>query len=195
MLPLLDLAQRQNDNFLSLSAMLKVAQILGVPPMRVFETASFYTMFHREPVGKYFIQLCGTTPCMACGAGEIKKTIEEELGISDGETTPDGLFTLLEVECLGACVNAPMVQLNDDFYECLTVQTTKELIAACRAGQPPPMNKWGSLPMNGQLSCEGPLGQTSLKGKHLCPGDIMRPLSDLKKQVYPASVKAAMFYQ
>jgi len=99
------------------------------------------------------------------------------------------------VECLGACVNAPMLQLNDDFYECLTVDTVKELIAACRAGAPPPMNKWGSLPMNGQLSCEGPRGKTSLKDKPYGPGEYVRPLSDFKQQVDPASVRDAMFYQ
>ena len=91
----------------------KVADIIGVNPMRVYEVATFYTMFNREPVGKYFIQLCGTTPCMACGAQEIKTTIQEHLGLSDSKaSTDDGLFTLLEVECLGACVNAPMVQVG-----------------------------------------------------------------------------------
>jgi NADH dehydrogenase (ubiquinone) flavoprotein 2 len=192
MLPLLDLAQRQNNNWLPLSAMNKVAQVLGVNPMRVYEVATFYTMFHREPVGKYYIQLCGTTPCMACGAQEIKKTIEKHLNIHDGETTKDGLFTLLEVECLGACVNAPMLQLNDDFYECLTPETTIELLEACKKGMPPPMNKWGSLPMNGQLSCEGPQGKTSLKTKKYGPGDFVR--QDLKPQVDPASIRDAMFY-
>jgi NADH dehydrogenase (ubiquinone) flavoprotein 2 len=192
MLPLLDLAQRQNNNFLPLTAMNKVAAMLGVNPMRAYETASFYTMFHREPVGKYFIQLCGTTPCMACGALEIKEVIEKHLGIHDGETTKDGLFTLLEVECLGACVNAPMIQLNDDFYECLTPKTTIELLEACKKGQPPPMNKWGSLPMNGQLSCEGPMGKTSLKTKRYGPGDFVR--TDLKPTVDPASVRDAMLY-
>ena len=78
--------------------------------MRVYETATFYTMFNREPVGKYFIQLCGTTPCMACGSELILSTIEKHLGITSGHTTKDKMFTLLEVECLGACVNAPMVQ-------------------------------------------------------------------------------------
>lgn len=111
-IPLLDLAQRQNGNFLSLAAMNKVAEIIGVNPMRVYEVATFYTMFNREKVGKYFIQLCGTTPCMACGAQEIKSTIQKHLGLEDKQnSTPDGMFTLLEVECLGACVNAPMVQV------------------------------------------------------------------------------------
>lgn len=112
-IPLLDLAQRQNDNFLTLAAMKKVAEIIGVKPVRVYEVATFYTMFNREKVGKYFIQLCGTTPCQACGAGEIKQAIQSHLGLKPGEEhTEDGLFTLREVECLGACVNAPMVQVS-----------------------------------------------------------------------------------
>ena len=115
-IPLLDLAQRQCGNFLPVAAMDKVAAVCGVPAVRVYEVASFYTMFNRERVGKYFIQLCGTTPCMVNGAVEIKEAICKHLGIEDGETTKDGLFTLKEVECLGACANAPMVQINDDFY-------------------------------------------------------------------------------
>ena len=85
-------------------------------------------MFNREPVGKYFIQLCGTTPCMVCGAYDIMHTIEAHLGIKAGETSPDGLFTLTEVECLGACVNAPMIQVNDMFFEDLTPETTVKLL-------------------------------------------------------------------
>ncbi|GBG28217.1 NADH dehydrogenase ubiquinone flavoprotein 2, mitochondrial [Hondaea fermentalgiana] len=192
-IPLLDLAQRQNNNFLPVAAMNKVAEILGANPMRVYEVATFYTMFNRQPVGKYFIQLCGTTPCMACGAGEIKQTITDHLGIKNGETTKDGKFTLLEVECLGACINAPMVQINDDFYEMLTKETTIELLEACAKDQPPPMTKWGSLPMNGQLSCEGPLGKTSLKESW--PGIEKFMRKDLEKKVDPASIKEAMHYE
>ena len=193
-IPLLDLAQRQNDNFLTLSAMNKVAKILGVAPMRVYEVATFYTMFNREKVGKYFIQLCGTTPCMICGSEEIKATIEDHLGIGNNETTEDGLFTLREVECLGACSNAPMVQLNDDFYENLTPETTRQLLDACKEGKPPSMTKWGSLPMNGQLSCEGPQGKSNLNSPPHKPGHGFRSdLDDLPK-VDPASVKEHMMY-
>ena len=113
----------------------KVAAMVGVAPMRVYEVATFYTMFNREPVGKYFIQLCGTTPCMVCGSEAIKKAIEDKLGIKEGETTKDGLFTLREVECLGACANAPMVQLNDDYYECLTPKSVGDLLDACARGE------------------------------------------------------------
>lgn len=193
-MPLLDLAQRQNDNFLTLSAMNKVAEIINVSPARVYEVATFYTMYNREKVGKYFIQLCGTTPCMACGAMEIKSTIEKHLNIHDGDTTKDGLFTLREVECLGACVNAPMVQINDDFYENLTAESTIELLDACSAGKPPMMTKWGSLPMNGQLSSEGPQGKTSLTTPHPGPGAYMRPDEDLAPVLDPATVKEHMHY-
>ena len=109
--------------------------------MAVYEVATFYTMFNRAKVGKYFIQLCGTTPCMVCGSEEIKQTITDHIGIKNGETTDDHLFTLLEVECLGACVNAPMVQINDDFYECLTPETTRQQLDHLREKGPMPMTK------------------------------------------------------
>lgn len=193
MIPLLDLAQRQSGGWLPIAAMNKVAQICEVAPVRVYEVASFYTMFNRTPVGKYFIQLCGTTPCMICGSNDIRQTIEKHLGIKNGETTSDGLFTLLEVECLGACANAPMVQLNDDYYECLTPKTTIELLEACKKGMPPPMGKWGSLPMNGQVSCEGPKGKTSLTWKEPVPSKV-DPDRFKGGEVDPASVKKHMAY-
>jgi NADH dehydrogenase (ubiquinone) flavoprotein 2 len=191
MIPLLDLAQRQKGGWLPLAAMNKVAQICEVAPVRVYEVASFYTMFNRNPTGTYFLQLCGTTPCMICGAQDIKRTIETHLGITNGETTADGLFTLLEVECLGACANAPMIQLNDDYYESLTPKTVIELIEACKAGKPPPMGKWGSLPMNGQLSCEGPRGKTTLFTIPVVEIDATRFSAG---EVDPASVKKHMAY-
>ncbi|KAF0684631.1 Aste57867_23435 [Aphanomyces stellatus] len=194
-IPLLDLAQRQHGGWLPLAAMNKVARIVDVKPIQVYEVATFYTMFNREKVGKYFIQLCGTTPCMICGSEEIKKTIEDHLGIKEGETTSDDLFTLREVECLGACSNAPMVQINDDFYENLTPETTRQLLDACKKNQPPPMNKWGSLPMNGQLSCEGPQGKPALKwAEHPPAGFRMRPDSDLVPKVDPKKIKEEMLY-
>ena len=114
------------------------------------------------------------------------------MGIKNGETTKDGLFTLLEVECLGACANAPMIQMNDDYYECLTPKTTIELLEACKAGNPPKMGKWGSLPMNGQVSCEGPLGKTSLFDEPVAPKVAEGRFKD--GEVDPASVKAHMAY-
>mmetsp|Transcript_11164 Transcript_11164/g.16171 ORF Transcript_11164/g.16171 Transcript_11164/m.16171 type:complete len:269 (-) Transcript_11164:207-1013(-) len=191
-IPLLDLAQRQHGGWLPVAAMDKVAQIVETDPARVYEVASFYTMFNRTKTGKYFLQLCGTTPCMICGSEDIKQTIESHLGIKNGETTKDGLFTLLEVECLGACANAPMIQMNDDYYECLTPKTTIELLEACKEGKPPVMGKWGSLPMNGQVSCEGPLGKTSLLSEPEPPKVEEGRFKDGK--VDPASVKAHMAY-
>lgn len=193
-IPLLDLAQRQSGGWLPLAAMDKVAKICEVAPIRVYEVACFYTMFNREKVGKYFIQLCGTTPCMICGSEDIKKTIEDHLGIKEGTTSADGLFTLREVECLGSCANAPMIQMNDDYYECLTPKTTIELLEACKKGNPPKMGKWGSLPMNGQVSCEGPQGKTTmLNGPH-GPEHMFRT-DDLSPRVNPADIAKAHGYQ
>lgn len=116
MIPLLHLGQKQLG-WTSISVMNEVARILEVPPMRVYEVATFYTMFNREPVGRYFLQVCTTTPCQLCGSGKILETLKRELGgIEVGQTTPDGLFTLVEVECAGACVNAPVLAINDDYY-------------------------------------------------------------------------------
>lgn len=97
LLPVLFIAQKQNDNFLSLSAMKKVAEVLEIPEVDVFEVASFYTMYNREKVGKYHLQFCGTTPCMIRGSREVMKACEDHLGIKCGETTPDGMFTIVEV--------------------------------------------------------------------------------------------------
>ena len=191
-IPLLDLAQRQSGGWLPLAAMDKVAKIVDVHPMRVYEVATFYTMFNREKVGKYFLQLCGTTPCMICGSEDISRTIQSHLGIKEGETTEDGLFTLREVECMGACANAPMIQMNDDYYECLTPKTTIELLEACKKGKPPPMGKWGSLPMNGQVSCEGPKGKTSLFEITAPKVDVTR--FEAGKKEAPKELKEAMGY-
>jgi len=132
-MPILDLGQRQHG-FTSLSVMNEVARILEMPPMRVYEVATFYTMYNRSPVGKFHVQLCTTTPCQlgGCGSDAIVKAMTSHLGIHPGQTTPDGLFTLVEVECLGACVNAPMVQINDDYYEDLTPESSVQLLQALK---------------------------------------------------------------
>src|SRR6202046_5288740 len=119
-IPLLDIAQRQNDNWLTREAMDYVADLLEMPRVRVYEVATFYTMFNKDKVGKNFIQICTTTPCWLRGSADIKKKCHEKLGVGDGEITADGKFSYIEVECLGACVNAPMVQINDDYFEDLT---------------------------------------------------------------------------
>ena len=138
-MPLLDLAQRQvakegakasppYGGWISRAAMDHIADLLDMPAMKVYEVASFYSMYNMAPVGKYLIQICGTTPCWLCGSDKITKTCKEKLGVGMHETTEDGKFTLMEVECLGACVNAPMVQINDDYYEDLTSETMSEII-------------------------------------------------------------------
>ena len=156
-LPLLDLAQRQNDNWLPRAAMDYIAGLLDMAPIRVYEVATFYTMFNLQPVGKWFFQICTTTPCWLRGSDDVVKTCESKLGIHMGESTADGLFTLREVECLGCCVNAPVIQVNDDVYEDLDVASTAKLIDACRAGNPPPV---GSLA--GRKSSAPASGQTTL---------------------------------
>lgn len=127
-LPLFDLAQRQNGGWLSSSCIAYVAELLEISYMRAYEVVTFYTMFNLNPVGKYHIQVCGTTPCCIMGAEEIKKKIKSKLGINFGETTEDKIFTLTEVECLGACVNAPVVQINDDYHECLNEEKINDII-------------------------------------------------------------------
>lgn len=127
-LPLLDLAQRQNDGWLSVATMEYVADLVAEPYMRVYEVASFYTMFNLKPVGKHHIQLCGTTPCWLMGAEDVKHAFENATKIKCGQTSSDGLFTISEVECLGACRNAPVVQINDDFYEDLNAEKIEKIV-------------------------------------------------------------------
>lgn len=177
-IPLLDLAQRQAGGWLPISAMHAVADMLSMPKMRVYEVATFYTMFNRlnkinflsstpqsklyinrKPVGKHFVQVCTTTPCWLRGSENIMNCLHKKLGIKNGETTTDGQFSLLEVECLGACVNAPMMQINDNYYvisqpfnfipvvlltiekmytqEDLTEKDTEEIIDDLKAGREP----------------------------------------------------------
>lgn len=143
-LPLLDLAQRQmgrttGSAWIPTVAMDEIARILSMPPIRVYEVATFYLMFNMAPVGKYHLQVCTTTPCWLRGSDDIVAACRHETGIKGWkETSADGLFTMTEVECVGACVNAPILQVNDDFYEDLDAESTKTLLAALRAGAPPP---------------------------------------------------------
>jgi NADH-quinone oxidoreductase E subunit len=141
LVPLLDLAQRQiggeGKGWLSRAAMDVVAAMLGVPPARAYEVATFYTMFNLKPVGKYHVQLCRTTPCWLRGGEAIAEACCKKLGIQIGEVTADGKFSLQEVECLGACSNAPVVQINDDFYEDLTPEKMEALLEALRFDEKP----------------------------------------------------------
>lgn len=147
-LPLLDLAQRQCKGWLPQGAIETVAVILEMPLIRVYEVASFYTMFNLKPVGKHHIQLCRTTPCWLKGSEGIQSVCESHLGIKPGEVTPDGKFSLIEVECLGACVNAPIVQINDDYYENLTLDSMKAILQNLATGKPAIIEKTSSTKQN-----------------------------------------------
>lgn len=164
-MPLLDIAQRQVGidgasatppfgGWIPRAAMDKIGEIVAQPAVKVYEVATFYSMYNLEPVGKYQIQLCTTTPCWLCNAGGIQKAIEEHLGIHMGDTTADGYFTMVEVECLGACVNAPMVQINDDYYEDLTPDNIKILLDDLRAGRPASVGSQKGR--RGSMAIDGP---------------------------------------
>lgn len=165
-LPLLHLAQRQNDGWLPRAALDYVAEFLGMPPMRVYEVATFYTMYNLKPVGRHHVEVCTNIACWLRGSDEIVDACQRKLGIGLGETTEDGLFTLSEAECLGACVNAPMMQIGDDYFEDLTAETTEVIIDKLRAGgQPQPGSQIGrhsSEPVTGltSLTSVSPVGDS-----------------------------------
>lgn len=156
-MPLLDLAQRQNAGWLPQAAIEYVAEFLDMPPMRVYEVATFYTMYNLEPVGRHHVQVCTNLSCLLRGAEDIVRACREALDVKVGEMTADGEFTLDEVECLGACVNAPMMQIGDDYYEDLSPETTRQILDDLKAGRTP---KTGS--QTGRRSCEPAGGLTSL---------------------------------
>jgi len=156
-MPLLDLAQRQNDNFLSQAAMDYVAELLDMPTIRVYEVATFYTMYNLKPVGKHHVQVCTNLPCWLRGSDKIMGACKKVLEIGNGQTTEDGMFTLSEVECLGACVNAPMMQINDDYFEDLDEESTLAVLSELKAGKTP---KAGS--QINRFTCEPESGLTSL---------------------------------
>ncbi|MET4665122.1 NAD(P)H-dependent oxidoreductase subunit E [Sphingomonas sp. PvP056] len=140
-IPFLDLAQRQvgeetqTQGWLPVPVIEFVARQIGVPYMRVYEVATFYTMFNMAPVGRFHVQVCGTTPCLLGGSDDVLAACKNK-GLIKGRTTPDGMFTLTEVECLGACANAPMVQINDDNFEDLDYDRTSALLEALANGTP-----------------------------------------------------------
>lgn len=141
-IPLLDLAQRQigeetnTQGWLPIPVIEFIAHQLNMPPIRAYEVATFYTMFNLAPVGRFHVQVCGTTPCMLRGSDDVLAACYEK-GLRKGSTTPDGLFTLTEVECLGACANAPMVQINDDNFEDLTFDSMTAVLDALAKGESP----------------------------------------------------------
>ena len=154
-IPLLWRAQEQADGWLPEPAIRHVADMLGMPYIRALEVATFYTMFNLEPVGKYLVQLCGTTPCMLRGAEEIKKVCRRRIGEPE-QVSADGKFSWREVECLGACVNAPMVQINYDYYEDLDKKSFTEILDRLAAGKKvtpgPQVERQLSAPIDGQTT-------------------------------------------
>lgn len=150
-MPLLHLAQKQvarhgpwgpykkGGGWVPRAAMDKIAALIGEPPIKVYEVATFYSMYNLQPVGEYLIQICTTSPCMlgGCGAEMIVETCKKHLDIGFEQTTADGKFTLKEVECIGACVNAPVVQINDDYYEDLTPETLVAILEQLARGETP----------------------------------------------------------
>lgn len=169
MMPLLDLAQRQvgekgasakppYGGWISRAAMDEIARIIGVAPMKVYEVATFYSMYNLAPVGKYLVQVCTTTPCWLCGSSKIVDACEKSLGVHMGDSTKDGMFTTMEVECLGACANAPMVQINDEYYEDLTQESMTKILDSLKKDVVP-----AAGPQNGRKKAEAITGQTTLK--------------------------------
>ena len=127
-MPLLYLAQKQNQNWIPLAAIKYIAKYLSMPYISVYEVATFYTMYNLAPVGKHFIQVCTTTPCLIRGADKIVKICKEKISPKEGEISKENDCSWIEVECLGACVSAPMVQINDDYYEDLDEKSTREIL-------------------------------------------------------------------
>lgn len=169
-LPLLWLAQYQMKRLTGSAwvpkvAMDVIAERLGMAPIRVYEVATFYTMFNLRPVGTWHLQVCTTTPCWLRGSDDVAAACRAATGITGwGETSADGLFTMSEVECLGACVNAPMIQVNDDFYEDLDAERTTALIAALRENRPPPPGS-----MSGRQTSAPEGGPTTLTTLQFAP--------------------------
>ena len=134
---LLYIAQRQNDNWIPLAAMKYIAKFLNMPYIKVYEVATFYSMYNLSPVGKYFVQVCTTTPCMIRGANKIVEACREKISENELELSEDKLCSWIEVECLGACVNAPMMQINDDYYEDLDKEKTLKIFDTILKGETP----------------------------------------------------------
>ena len=167
-IPLLYVAQRQMGRLTGSAwvprvAMDVIGERLSMPPIRVYEVATFYFMFNMKPIGRFHLQLCGTTPCMLRGSDDVMRACHDAAHVKVGQTSEDGLFTLTEVECLGACVNAPVLQVDDDYYEDLDYDRTVALIEALKRGERP---KPGST-IGRQTSAPdgGPLTLTQVPGE------------------------------
>jgi NADH-quinone oxidoreductase, E subunit len=135
-MPLLYLAQRQNDNWIPLAAMKYIAKFLSMPYINVYEIATFYSMYNLSPVGKYFVQVCTTSPCLIRGADRLVKVCKEKISSKERQLSENKRCSWTEVECLGACVNAPMMQVNDDYYEDLNENNAREIIGSLLDDKP-----------------------------------------------------------
>jgi len=190
-IPILWKAQAQCGGWLPQKAIEAVAELLGMAKIRVLEVATFYTMFNLSPVGKYHVQFCGTTPCLLRGADGLKKVLHEKIG-EENEVTADGKFSWVEVECLGACVNAPMVQINADYYEDLTPESMTRIINDLAAGKTPKpgpqIDRQNSAPVGGPMTLTDPSLYAS-GAAHRPDGD--RPDSEGKKPGEAANVHEA----
>lgn len=147
LLPVLHIAQQELGGYLSVDTMDYVASLLEIQPIEVYEVATFYSMFHLQPEGKYVIEVCQTGPCALCGGERILEHLENVLGIKNGETTSDGLFTLRTVECLGSCGTAPVMQVNTEFYESMTHEKIDQIIEDLKnkRNQQPSETRWAEL--------------------------------------------------
>ena len=154
-MPFLDIAQRQNNNWLSQDCIEYVADQLEMPFIKVWEIVTFYTMYNTPPVGKNFVQVCTTTPCWLRGSEHVVRACKEIISENPTEVSSDNLFSWMEVECLGACVNAPMIQINDDFYEDLNYESTKNLLLSLIDNKP--------LQVGSQIGRQGSKGVSDVK--------------------------------
>lgn len=186
-IPLLDLAQRQ-EGWISRPAIEEIAKILGMAPIRVLEVATFYTMFSLHPVGRHHVQVCTNLPCQLRGADGVVAACRSKLGIELGETTADGQFTLAEVECSGACVNAPVVQIGDDYFEDVDAASMGKILDALKRGERPPHG-----PQNGRTHSAPAGKRTSLNDAPTPPPrqDLAAAKAAYEKAKAEAAAKAA----
>ncbi len=193
-LPLLDIAQRECGNWVPVAAMEHIAELLDMPYIRVYEVTTFYSMFNLAPVGKHFVQVCRTTPCWLRGSDAITKACLKRAGTKKlGENSADGNFTIVEVECLGACVNAPMVQINDDYYEDLTPEQMAAVMDDLAAGKKPAIGtqiaRQNSAPVGGATVLKAvPKTKPAVK-KAVAPKKATKPAEKAKAAVKKAPVK------
>ncbi|MCB1884275.1 MAG: NADH-quinone oxidoreductase subunit NuoE [Geminicoccaceae bacterium] len=184
-IPLLHLAQAQHGGWLPKAVLDHVADMLSMPKIRVYEVASFYDMFNMEPTGRCQLRVCTTTPCWLRGSDDVVRACEEGLGIAVGENTPDGRFFLREFECLGACANAPVLWIDDHFYEDLDYEGTRRLVEALKRGETPkpgPQNgRFGSMALGGKTTLHDVPERAGQDDGEVAEGDHARDQAPVEK--------------